>query len=252
VTDEAPGIGRPVSDRSICVRFESLDLAASHRRRRRTRRGALTAVSIADDCQQLWRTASTTTWFERTASICRAWRGRRAIKGTDARSACRSMENGRYAYLDPRLGAVLAVGGRHAIVPHRGSSAPHQLSELRYPERPGIMWQFARRSRHRRSVRALNGAITGGRQPLTMRRMASHLSIPSRRGWVSRNTPTTSRQQSFQGIGRRRADPGEGRGGWRERISQARCTIRSWCSAVLDLARERALQALLWHWLRSG
>ena len=92
------------------------------------------------------------------------------IKGTDRALAMSVDGNGRYCYLDPRRGAMLAVAEAARNVACAGARPLGATNCLNFgnPERPAIMWQFAQGGRrHRRGVpRAWRADHRRQRQPL--------------------------------------------------------------------------------------
>src|SRR6185503_6773719 len=87
------------------------------------------------------------------------------IKGTDRALAMSVDGNGRYCYLDPYRGAMLAVAEAARNVACSGARPLAATNCLNFgnPERPGIMWQFARAvAGIGAACRALNVPITGG------------------------------------------------------------------------------------------
>jgi phosphoribosylformylglycinamidine synthase len=87
------------------------------------------------------------------------------IKGTDRALALSVDGNGRYCYLDPRRGAMLAVAEAARNVACRGARPLGATNCLNFgnPERPPIMWQFAQAvAGIGEACRALNVPITGG------------------------------------------------------------------------------------------
>jgi phosphoribosylformylglycinamidine synthase II len=87
------------------------------------------------------------------------------VKGT-ARALAMSVDgNGRYAYLDPRQGARLAVAEAARNVACAGAAPIAATNCLNFgnPERPDIMWQFAEAvAGIGEACRALDVPITGG------------------------------------------------------------------------------------------
>jgi phosphoribosylformylglycinamidine synthase len=87
------------------------------------------------------------------------------IKGT-ARALAMSVDgNGRYCYLDPRRGAMLAVAEAARNVACAGARPLGATNCLNFgnPERPAIMWQFAKAVEGiGEACRALDVPITGG------------------------------------------------------------------------------------------
>ena len=87
------------------------------------------------------------------------------IKGTDRALAMSVDGNGRYCYLDPKRGAMLAVAEAARNVACAGALPVAATNCLNFgnPERPAIMWQFARAVEGiGEACRALNVPITGG------------------------------------------------------------------------------------------
>ena len=87
------------------------------------------------------------------------------IKGTDRALALSVDGNGRYGYLDPYRGAMLAVAEASRNVACAGARPLGATNCLNFgnPERPGIMWQFAKAVEGiGAACRALSVPITGG------------------------------------------------------------------------------------------
>ena len=87
------------------------------------------------------------------------------IKGTDRALAMSVDGNGRYCYLDPRRGAMLAVAEAARNVACTGARPLGATNCLNFgnPERPAIMWQFAQAVEGiGAACRALGVPITGG------------------------------------------------------------------------------------------
>jgi phosphoribosylformylglycinamidine synthase subunit PurL len=87
------------------------------------------------------------------------------IKGTGRALAMSVDGNGRYCYLDPRLGAMLAVAEAARNVACAGARPLGATNCLNFgnPERPAIMWQFAKAVEGiGEACRALGVPITGG------------------------------------------------------------------------------------------
>src|SRR3989441_10838099 len=87
------------------------------------------------------------------------------IKGTDRALALSVDGNGRYCYLDPYLGAMLAVAEAARNVACAGARPLGETNCLNFgnPERPAIMWQFAKAVEGiGAACRALDVPITGG------------------------------------------------------------------------------------------
>jgi phosphoribosylformylglycinamidine synthase len=87
------------------------------------------------------------------------------IKGTDRALAMSLDGNGRYCYLDPRRGAMLAVAEAARNVACAGARPLGATNCLNFgnPERPATMWQFAQAVEGiGEACRALGVPITGG------------------------------------------------------------------------------------------
>ena len=87
------------------------------------------------------------------------------IKGTDRALAMSVDGNGRYCYLDPQRGAMLAVAEAARNVACAGATPLAATNCLNFgnPERPAIMWQFAKAVEGiGEACRALDVPITGG------------------------------------------------------------------------------------------
>ena len=87
------------------------------------------------------------------------------VKGTDRALAMSVDGNGRYCYLDPRRGAMLAVAEAARNVACSGARPLAATNCLNFgnPERPAIMWQFAQAVEGiGEACRALGVPITGG------------------------------------------------------------------------------------------
>jgi len=87
------------------------------------------------------------------------------IKGTDRALAMSLDGNGRYCYLDPYRGAMLAVAEASRNVACAGARPLGATNCLNFgnPERPAIMWQFAKAVEGMGAAcRALGVPITGG------------------------------------------------------------------------------------------
>ncbi len=87
------------------------------------------------------------------------------IKGTDRALAMSVDCNGRFGYLDPKRGAMLAVAEASRNVACSGAKPLATTNCLNFgnPEKPGIMWQFAQAVEGLgEACRALDVPITGG------------------------------------------------------------------------------------------
>ncbi len=149
------------------------------------------------------------------------------IKGTDRALAMSVDGNGRYCYLDPRRGAMLAVAEAARNVACSGALPLAATNCLNFgnPERPAIMWQLAKAVEGiGEACRALDVPITGGNvslynetdgkaiypTPIDRRRRSARARRPRRGttisgGWRCRHPA------------RRRT-----RGAWRQRVPEGR------------------------------
>ena len=87
------------------------------------------------------------------------------VKGTPRALAMSVDGNGRYCYLDPRRGAMLAVAEAARNVACAGATPIGATNCLNFgnPERPEIMWQFVEAVEGiAEACRALDVPITGG------------------------------------------------------------------------------------------
>ena len=172
------------------------------------------------------------------------------IKGTDRALAMSVDGNGRYCYLDPYRGAMLAVAEAARNVACSGARPLAATNCLNFgnPERPGIMWQFAKAVEGiGAACRALNVPITGGNVSL----------YNETDGKAIYPTPTIGvvglLEHADRVVSRRFREPGdaivllgEGRGelGGSEYLKVMHQLVRG-VPPALDLDAERALQTLL-------
>jgi phosphoribosylformylglycinamidine (FGAM) synthase-like enzyme len=172
------------------------------------------------------------------------------IKGTDRALALSVDGNGRYCYLDPYRGAMLAVAEASRNVACAGARPLGATNCLNFgnPERPAIMWQFARAVEGMGvACRALGVPITGGNVSL----------YNETDGRAIYPTPTIGvvglLEHADRVVGRRFQAPGEaivllgenrGELGGSEYLNLLHGIVRG-APPVLDLDAERALQDLL-------
>ena len=165
LTDEAPVYRRPMAKPEYLADAQRLDL------------DRLPAAPKPDDA--LLRllgspTVASKRWAYRqydhmvrtnTINMPGAGAGVVRIKGTDRALAMSVDGNGRYSYLDPHRGAMLAVAEAARNVACTGAQPLAATNCLNFgnPERPGIMWQFAKAVEGiGEACRALDVPITGG------------------------------------------------------------------------------------------
>jgi phosphoribosylformylglycinamidine synthase subunit PurL len=181
LTDEAPVYTRPMTEPEYLREVQQLDLDALNRspkgvalqtdgaRRLQPsdQNGALVALLGSP-------TVASKRWVYRqydhmvrtnTINLPGLGAGVVRIKGTDRALALSVDGNGRYCYLDPYRGAMLAVAEAARNVACAGARPLAATNCLNFgnPERPDIMWQFAKAVEGIGvACRALNVPITGG------------------------------------------------------------------------------------------
>src|SRR5262245_37518985 len=165
LTDEAPVYRRPMSEPEYLAEVRRLDLDALARPPRDN--DALLALLGSP-------TIGSKKWVYRqydhmvrtnTINAPGFGAGVVRIKGTDRALALSVDGNGRYCYLDPYRGAMLAVAEAARNVACTGARPLGATNCLNFgnPERPAIMWQFARAVEGiGAACRALDVPITGG------------------------------------------------------------------------------------------
>ena len=172
------------------------------------------------------------------------------IKGTNRALALSVDGNGRYCYLDPYRGAMLAVAEAARNVACAGARPLGATNCLNFgnPERPAIMWQFARAVEGiGAACRALGVPITGGNVSLyneTDGRAIYPTPVIGVVGLLEHADRVVCRR--IQGPGDIVILLGEGRGelGGTEYLKLAYDVVRG-LPPALDLDAERALQALV-------
>jgi phosphoribosylformylglycinamidine synthase len=172
------------------------------------------------------------------------------IKGTDRALAMSVDGNGRYCYLEPRLGAMLAVAEASRNVACAGAKPLGATNCLNFgnPERPAIMWQFGQAVEGiGEACRALGVPITGGNVSLyneTDGRAIYPTPVIGVVGLIEQASRLLTRR--FQGTGHVIVLLGNGYGelGGSEYLKLAYGLVNGMPPA-LDLAAERSLQDLL-------
>jgi phosphoribosylformylglycinamidine synthase len=172
------------------------------------------------------------------------------IKGTSRALAMSVDGNGRYCYLDPRRGAMLAVAEAARNVACAGARPLGATNCLNFgnPERPAIMWQFARAVEGiGEACRALGVPITGGNVSLyneTDGRAIYPTPIVGVVGLLEQADHVLERR--FQRPGDLVILLGQGHGelGGSEYLKLVAALVRG-VPPALDLQAERALQDLL-------
>ncbi|HEV2985021.1 MAG TPA: phosphoribosylformylglycinamidine synthase subunit PurL, partial [Vicinamibacterales bacterium] len=167
LTDEAPVYTRPTCEPEYLREVQQLDLDALSKKGSSSPDAALLALLGSP-------TVASKQWVYRqydhmvrtnTINLPGFGAGVVRIKGTDRALALSVDGNGRYCYLDPYRGAMLAVAESARNVACAGARPLGATNCLNFgnPERPGIMWQFAKAVEGiGAACRALNIPITGG------------------------------------------------------------------------------------------
>jgi phosphoribosylformylglycinamidine (FGAM) synthase-like enzyme len=172
------------------------------------------------------------------------------VKGTDRALALSVDGNGRYCYLDPYRGAMLAVAEAARNVACAGARPLGATNCLNFgnPERPPIMWQFAKTVEGLgEACRALGVPITGGNVSLyneTDGRAIDPTPVVGVVGLLERADRVLGGR--FHGSGQIVVLLGEGRGelGGSEYLKAVHDLVRG-APPALDLKAERALQDLV-------
>jgi phosphoribosylformylglycinamidine synthase subunit PurL len=167
LTDEAPVYTRPLSEPDYLREAQRLDLQALQAGAHVNHNVALLALLASP-------TIASKHWVYRqydhmvrtnTINFPGMGAGVVRIKGTDRALAMSVDGNGRYGYLDPCRGAMLAVAEAARNVACTGARPLAATNCLNFgnPERPAIMWQFAKAVEGiGAACRALDVPITGG------------------------------------------------------------------------------------------
>ncbi|MGH9139834.1 MAG: phosphoribosylformylglycinamidine synthase subunit PurL [Vicinamibacterales bacterium] len=250
LTDEAPVYRRPMSEPEYLQRVQQLDLDALGDTG--DQNAALLALLGSP-------TVASKKWIYRqydhmvgtnTINFPGLGAGVVRIKGTDRALAMSVDGNGRYCYLDPYRGAMLAVAEAARNVACAGARPLAATNCLNFgnPERPEIMWQFAKAVEGiGTACRALDVPITGGNVSL----------YNETDGLAIYPTPTIGvvglLEHADRIVSRRFQESGDaivllgvdrGELGGSEYLKVLHDRVRG-VPPSLDLAAERALQALL-------
>ncbi len=165
LTDEAPVYRRPMEVPAYLAEVQRLDLDALAVRL--DANDALRAVAGSPTiASKQWAYTQYDHMVQtNTINLPGLGAGVVRIKGTDRALAMSVDGNGRYCYLDPRRGAMLAVAEAARNVACAGARPLGATNCLNFgnPERPAIMWQFAQAVEGiGEACRALGVPITGG------------------------------------------------------------------------------------------
>jgi len=179
------------------------------------------------------------------------------VKDTPRALALSVDGNGRFCYLDPHLGGMLAVAEAARNVACAGAEPIGATNNLNFgnPERPEIMWQFGEAVRGiGDACRALGVPITGGNVSLyneTEGRAIFPTPVLGVVGLIEDALRTCSR--TFKQPGDAVILLGDNRGelGGSEYLARLHGTVQGMPPA-LDLERERALQRLIVQLIQGG
>ena len=255
LTDEAPVYSRPMETPPYLADAQRLDLdrvAKESGGVSRTSNDAMLALLASP-------TIASKQWAYRqydhmvqtnTVNLPGMGAGVVRIKGTDRALALSVDGNGRYCYLDPRRGAMLAVAEASRNVACAGARPLGATNCLNFgnPERPATMWQFAKAVEGiGEACRALGVPITGGNVSLyneTDGRAIYPTPVIGIVGLLEHADRVIGRR--FQGTGDVVVLLGDGHGelGGSEYLKVVHNVVAGEPPA-LDLATERALQNLL-------
>jgi phosphoribosylformylglycinamidine synthase len=253
LTDQAPLYRRPMEQPAYIADVQTLDLDSLRPPRSgATMRDALMALASSP-------TIASKQWAYRqydhmvqtnTINLPGFGAGVVRIKGTDRALAMSVDGNGRYCFLDPHRGAMLAVAEAARNVACAGARPLGATNCLNFgnPERPPIMWQFARAVEGiGEACRALGVPITGGNVSLyneTDGRAIYPTPVIGVVGLLEHADRVVERR--FRGSGDVIVLLGDSRGelGGSEYLKILHGVVRGGPPA-LDLSAERALQDLL-------
>jgi phosphoribosylformylglycinamidine synthase len=256
LTDEAPVYSRPLSEPRYLRDVQALDLADVRPADPQDAFRALLQSPVIASKQWVYRQYD---HMVRTNTLVLpgAGTGVVRIKGTNRALAVSVDGNGRYCYLDPYRGAMLAVAEAARNVACAGAEPIGATNCLNCgnPERPEIMWQFARVvDGIAEACRVLEIPITGGNVSLyneTEGRAIYPTPVLGVVGLIEDSTRICAR--GWRGAGDLVVLLGETRDelGGSEYLKILHDMIRGVPPAI-DLEAERALQQLLVSGIRAG
>jgi phosphoribosylformylglycinamidine synthase len=257
LTDEAPVYRRPMQEPPWQKHVQRLDLGAL---------GAPPGPQAAFDALVATPTIASKRWAYHqydhtvgtntiaqpgmTAAVVR-------VKGTPLALALSVDGNGRFCYLDPHRGGMLAVAEAARNVACAGAEPIGATNNLNFgnPERPEIIWQFGEAVRGiGDACRVLDVPITGGNVSLyneTEGRAIFPTPVLGVVGLIEDASRTCTR--TFKQPGAVVILLGDNRGelGGSEYLARLHGAVQG-MPPVLDLDRERALQRLIVQLIRSG
>ncbi|OFW50070.1 MAG: phosphoribosylformylglycinamidine synthase II [Acidobacteria bacterium RIFCSPLOWO2_12_FULL_68_19] len=257
LTDEAPVYRRPMAEPAYLAGARQLSLAAlgPPPPAREVFRRLLASPAVASK-QWVYRQYD---HMVRTNTLVVPGMGAGVVrvKGTTRALAMSVDGNGRFVHLDPFLGAQLAVAEAARNVACTGAQPIGATNCLNFgnPERPDIMWQFARAVEGiGAACRALDIPITGGNVSLyneTDGRAVLPTPVLGMVGLIE--DAATVVRRAFRGEGDAIVLLGAGRGelGGSEYLKVVHGLVRG-TPPVLDLELEAALQRLLVAGVAAG
>jgi phosphoribosylformylglycinamidine synthase subunit PurL len=257
LTDEAPVYRRPMTEPEYLRGVQELDLDALSRSANasapRPSEGGLLALLGSP-------TIASKKWVYRqydhmvrtnTINLPGHGAGVVRIKGTERALAMSVDGNGRYCYLDPYRGAMLAVAEASRNVACAGARPLGATNCLNFgnPERPAIMWQFARAvAGIGAACRALGVPITGGNVSLYNETDGSAIYPTPTIGVVGllehADRVVSQRFKEAGDLILLLGETGAGELGGSEYLKTVHGLVRG-APPALDLSGERALQSLL-------
>jgi phosphoribosylformylglycinamidine synthase II len=252
LTDEAPLYRRPVERPGYLDEVQRLDLdALGAPSLSNSNEAVLALLASPNIASKRWAFTQYDHMVQtNTVNLPGFGAGVVRIKGTDRALAMSLDGNGRYGYLDPRRGAILAVAEAARNVACAGAKPLAATNCLNFgnPERPPIMWQLAESiAGIGEACRALDVPITGGNVSLyneTDGRAIYPTPIIGVVGLLENVDRILTRR--FQESGNIVILLGEGRGelGGSEYLKLAHGLVQG-APPAIDLGAERALQDLV-------
>ena len=253
LTDEAPLYRRPMETPSYLADVQRLDLdaVAADSTMPSSTDALLALLGAPNIASKRWAYRQYDHMVQtNTVNLPGFGAGVVRVKGTDRALAMSVDGNGRYCYLDPRQGAMLAVAEAARNVACTGALPIAATNCLNFgnPERPQIMWQFAQAVEGiGKACRALEVPITGGNVSLyneTDGKAIYPTPVIGVVGVLDRADRVVSRQ--FRGTGDVIVLIGEGRGelGGSEYLATVHNLVRG-LPPRLNLDTERSVQRLI-------
>jgi phosphoribosylformylglycinamidine synthase subunit PurL len=254
LTDEAPQYRRPTKVPAYLADAQQLDashVSSSGRKAPEPREALLTLLASPTIASKRWVYRQYDSMV-RTNTLLLAGQGTPAIrvKGTNRALALSVDGNGRYVYLDPKHGAMLAVAEAARNVACAGAIPIGATNNLNFgnPERPEIMWQFAQAVEGlAEACRFFEIPITGGNVSLyneTEGRAILPTPVIGVVGLIEDQTTVVGRPFPRTEMAVVLLGENKGELGGSEYLETVHGLLRGVPPAI-DLARERAIQALL-------